>query len=93
MSVEITNAYVRGYKKLPKHIQEEVLTAILELARWPNLPPGRNLEKLHDDPGGTVYSIRLDLHFRMLVQPMKDGFRLRDVGTHDELYAREARNR
>jgi len=93
MSVEITNAYIRGYRKLPKHIQEEALTVVLELARWPNLPAGRNLEKLHDDPDGSVYSVRLDFQFRMLVQPLKDGFRLRDVGPHDELYARERSNR
>lgn len=93
MSVEITNAYIRGYRKLPKHIQEEALTVVLELAHWPDLPAGRNLKKLRDDADGDVYSVRLDIHFRMLVQPLKEGFRLRDVGPHDELYAREQKNR
>ena len=30
MRVEITNAYVRGYKKLQKHLQEEAFTVVLE---------------------------------------------------------------
>jgi len=93
MGVEITNAYIRGYKRLPKHIQEEALTVIYELARWPQLPNSRCLEKIRDDVDGDVYSVKLDLHYRMLVQPLRDGFRLRDVGTHDELYARERKNR
>ena len=93
MGVEITNAYIRGYKRLPRHIKEEALTVILELAKWPQLPPGRHLEKICDDADGAVYSVCLDQHFRMLVQPLQDGFRLRDAGTHDELYAREKKNR
>jgi mRNA-degrading endonuclease RelE of RelBE toxin-antitoxin system len=89
MKVAITNTYVRGFKKLQRHLQEETYNLILEIGAWPNVPPGRHVEKIRDGPDGPIYSARLAHHYRISFEVFPQLIRLRDVGPHDEVYARE----
>jgi mRNA-degrading endonuclease RelE of RelBE toxin-antitoxin system len=82
-----TSTFERGFKKLSIPDKDEAFEAISELQGWPDIPKGRNIEKLYAHGDGHVYSLRVTHHIRMIVQVIQDGsFRLRAIGPHDEVY-------
>jgi mRNA-degrading endonuclease RelE of RelBE toxin-antitoxin system len=83
----ITAAFDRGFKKLKLREKDEAFELVSELRAWPDIPRGRNKEKLYEHEDGPVYSLRVNDSLRMIVQLLEDStFLLRAIGTHDEVY-------
>jgi hypothetical protein len=83
----ITPAFDRAFKRLKLREKDEVFELISELRAWPDIPNGRNKEKLYDHEEGPVWSLRVNLSLRVIIQILKDGsFLLRAIGTHHEVY-------
>jgi len=82
-----TSAFDKGFRKLSLAVKDEAFELITELRDWPNLPPGRNLEKLYDHQDGPVYSLRVNYSIRMIIQVLQNNsIRLRAIGSHDDVY-------
>ncbi|MDQ7823006.1 MAG: hypothetical protein RDV48_09455 [Candidatus Eremiobacteraeota bacterium] len=83
----ITPAFDRAFKRLKLREKDEVFELISELRAWPDIPKSRNKEKLYDHDDGPVWSLRVNISLRIILQIMKDNsFLLRAIGTHDEVY-------
>lgn len=76
--------FTRAYRKLSPEIQAEVDETIRDLLKQ-KIPPGRRVEKLEGYTN--VRSARVNSHFRLTFESDGDCFVLRNVGTHDKLYA------
>jgi len=85
--LHLTNLFHKGFNRLSRQHREEAHETIYELSSWPDIPAGRNKEKLRDVVNGSLFSLRVSLHVRMIIQVNDDGtFLLVAIGPHDEVY-------
>ncbi|MFQ5644701.1 MAG: hypothetical protein ACE5FQ_13540 [Thiogranum sp.] len=76
--------FTRAFKKLEPDVQQAVKDTFNNLKNNPELP-GLNVEKLQGFPG--VYSARVNRNYRLSFKMDGDTAILRNVATHDKLYA------
>jgi mRNA-degrading endonuclease RelE of RelBE toxin-antitoxin system len=81
MPVELTERFLRAYRKLPAHIRAKVDRA-LRLLDADFRHPGLHAKRIQ----GTrdIYEARVDQRYRLTYQRKGDMFILRNVGPHDD---------
>jgi mRNA-degrading endonuclease RelE of RelBE toxin-antitoxin system len=81
MPIEITERFVRQYRKLPRTIQQKVDKA-LALLDADFRHPGLHSHPLESAPG--IFEAYVDRKYRMTFERRSDTFILRNVDNHDE---------
>ncbi|OGY72050.1 MAG: hypothetical protein A3E05_01765 [Candidatus Jacksonbacteria bacterium RIFCSPHIGHO2_12_FULL_44_12] len=80
MKLEFTKSFVRDYRKLPQHLQEQTdrkLTLLLANQKHPSLRVHK-IKKTTDILEGSV-----TMNYRFTFQIEADRYILRRIGTHD----------
>ena len=81
---EGSRRFKKSVKKLPRQMRAELAAVVQELLNG-DAPPGRHPERL--PRYGEVYSVRLNLRYRLAFK-IEDGLAMPlVVGTHDQVYA------
>ena len=81
--VEITDRFIKTYKKLPVEIQKKIQKTIRLLGNDPFHPSLRS-KPIRGAPG--IYEASVDMNYRMTYERLPgDVLRLRVVGPHDKV--------
>jgi mRNA-degrading endonuclease RelE of RelBE toxin-antitoxin system len=81
MPIELTERFVRQYRKLPRTIQQKVDKA-LALLNADFRHPGRCSHPVENTPG--IFEAYVDRKYRMTFERRSDTFIMRNVDNHDE---------
>ena len=81
MPIELTERFVRQYRRLPKIIQRKVDKA-LRLLDKDFRHPGLRSHPIEGAPG--IFEAYIDSKYRMTFQRRRDTFIMRNVDNHDE---------
>ena len=81
MPIELTERFVRQYRKLPRTIQQKVDKA-LALLNADFRHPGRRSHPVENASG--IFEAYVDRKYRMTFERRSDTFIMRNVDNHDE---------
>ena len=81
MPVELTERFLRAYRKLPAHVRAKVDRA-LRLLDADFRHPGLYAKRIQGTKG--IYEARVDQRYRLTCQREGDVLILRNVGPHDD---------
>jgi len=82
MEFKRTERFRKDFRKLPKHVQDRVISALEQLESDRNHPSLRT-RKMEGASG--VWEMRASDNYRITFQLEDDGILLRRIGTHDIL--------
>ncbi len=79
MPIELTQRFIRQYKKLPSDIRQKINKALLSLLEADFRHPEQYSHKIEGAPG--IYEFYIDFQYHLTFERRSDTFILRNVDT------------